>query len=257
MNILLLTASIDANLASPIHTKLTNTKERLSQYQNALKRYIEESDFDTFIFCENTGYNFPKKEFEELAFKCNKTIEFLSFVSNIENVNKFGKGYGEGECLEYAIKKSKFLQDERISFFKITGRLFIENINKILIKSRKNKNCFFTEGITSESVKTAFFKSEVSFFRQYLLNCYKDVNDSENKFLEYIYFEILINKKVNGVFPYPNITGNSGSTGNPYVLKNEYQKLNFLNSLGVFSLNKKTFFLKRFLKNNFKIFQNN
>lgn len=245
MKILLLTASVNAKLASPVYTKLTNTNERLQQYKETLKRYIKETSFDVFVFCENTGFNMLEDDLIQLAEENNKTIEFLSFISNIDLVKKLGKGYGEGECIEYALKNSVNLQEESICFFKVTGRLFIENINEILVNSKNNKNCFFTDGINSNSVRTVFFKSQVSFFNQNLLSVYKNVNDTENKFLEYLYFEHLIDKKVNGIFPYPYIIGNSGSTGNPYIIKNEYKKIRFLNVFGFYSLNKPYFQIKK------------
>ncbi len=224
MNVLLLTASVNAKLASPIYTKLTNTDERLFQYLGTLKRYIAESNSDAFVFCENTEYIIPKDDLFKLATENNKSIEFLSFLSDIESVKKLGKGYGEGECIEFAIKNSAYLQQNSICFFKVTGRLFIKNINEILLNNQKNENCFYTDGINAKSVRTEFFKSQVSFFNQNLVQVYKNVNDSENKFLEYIYFEYLIGKKVKGMFPYPFIIGNSGSTGNPYIISNEYKK---------------------------------
>lgn len=206
-----------------------------------MKRYINESNFDIFVFCENTGYQFRKDEIKVLAHKSGKIIEFLSFVSNIEMVNKLGKGYGEGECIEYAINKSKFLQDDEVTFFKITGRLFVENINEIINKNLNKTNCFLTDGLNTKSVKTVFFKAKVSFFKFFLLEAYKKVIDAENKFLEYIYFENLIDKKVNGLAHYPNINGNSGSTGKPYILESEYNRLNFLNKLNAYKLNRDFF----------------
>lgn len=241
MNILLLTASINAKLASPIYTKLINTEERLLQYKDTLKLYIRKSNFETFIFCENTGFDFCKDDLIELAQAHNKRIEFLSFISDIEYVNKLGKGYGEGECIEYALKNSTYLQEDSTCFYKITGRLYIENINEIIKHNKNGKNCFFTDGASSNSVRTVFFKAEVSFFTQNLISVYKKVNDSENRFLEYIYYEHLINKKTTGISPYPFIIGNSGSTGNPYTLAKEYNKMKFLNFFGFYSVEKKLF----------------
>jgi hypothetical protein len=248
MSILLLTASINAQLASPVHTKLIDTSERLRQYMNALKRYIIESDFDTFVFCENTGFKILVNDLVQLAKEYNKSIEFLSFVSDIELVKKYGKGYGEGEIIEYAMKNSYYLQDDNLCFFKITGRLFVENINKILKNNINNKNCFFTDGINSASVQTVFFKSQISFFKNNLLVVYKKVDDSNNLFLEYIYFEFLINKKTHGIFPFPFINGNSGSTGNPYITVRAYKEKAILNFMGYYTLNETFYTLKKVLK---------
>ena len=49
-----------------------------------------------------------------------------------------GKGYGEGEIIEYALKNSAFLHSER-EFIKLTGRITIENLDAIIRKMQPGK----------------------------------------------------------------------------------------------------------------------
>jgi len=247
MEILLLTASINAKLASPIYTHLTDTEERLAQYKNTLKRYIEDSSFDKLVFCENTGFNFSKDYLIDLAIKNNKQIEFLTFISDIKAVNKYGKGYGEGECLKYAIENSEFINNNKV-FYKVTGRLFVENINLIIKKHSNINNCFYTDGWNSTSVNTFFFKCDASFFKTYLENSYLEVNDSQGRFLEFIYFDILIKQRIRSFRCLPFISGNSGSTGNAYTVESEYRIKKIYNFFGFYSLNIGIYKILRILK---------
>lgn len=93
-------------------------------------------------------------------------------------------------CLKYAIENSKFINSNKV-FYKVTGRLFVENINLMIKKDSNINNCFYTDVWNSTSVNT-FFKCDASFFKMYLENSYLEVNDSQGRFLEFIYFDILI-----------------------------------------------------------------
>ncbi|GAB6120622.1 hypothetical protein [Dysgonomonas termitidis] len=239
MRILLLTGSINAKLASPVMTKIVNIEDRRNQYLNTIKRYIKESDFDTIIFCENTKSDFPVEECQDLADEYGKQIEFIFFLGNVTCINKQGKGFGDGECIEYAINHSKYLQDDSACFYKVTGRLFVENINDILKNSYKNENCFYRLGFKALTVGTFFFKVQVGFFKKNLMTEYKFVNDSDGRYLEVIYYDILIREKVRAFNPYPYINGLSASTGESYLktLKLNKRTSYIFNSLGLYRVN--------------------
>lgn len=239
MKILLLTGSINARLASPVMTKIVNTDDRRNQYFITIKRYIKESDFDIIIFCENTESDFPVEECQHLASEYGKQIEFIFFLGNVNSINKQGKGFGDGECIEYAINHSKYLLDDTTCFYKVTGRLFIENINNILKNSYKDTNCFYRLGFKSLTVGTFFFKAQIGFFRKKLMTEYKFVNDSNGKYLEVIYYDILIREKVRAFNPYPCINAISASTGESYLktLRLNKKTSYIFNSLGFYSVN--------------------
>lgn len=236
MEILLLTASINAKLASPVMTKIVNTEDRRNQYVVTIKRYIKESDFDIIIFCENTESDFPVEECQDLAHEYGKQIEFIFFLGNVNSINRQGKGFGDGECLEYAINHSKHLQNNSACFYKVTGRLFIENINDILKNSAKDENCFYRLSFKSLYVVTFFFKAQVNFFKEHLIKEYVNVNDSAGRYMESIYYDVLVKEKVRGFNPYPYTYSLSGSTGKPYFKKNK-NVLSIFNYLGFYTVN--------------------
>lgn len=247
MNILLLTGSINANLAAPVHTILMDSESRLNQYLSTIKKYIEYSDFDILIFCENTGSFFPVDQINDIALKSNKIFEFISFVSEIEMVSIYGKGYGDGACIEYAINNSKFLKNSTTCFFKVTGRLYISNINRIIKTSSKYENCFYRNVINNNGVQTAFFKTNVQFFKEKLITQYKNVNDSNGIFLENIYFNILKSQKIESFYTLPKIIGKSGSTGNNYIDEKEYLVFKIYFFFGLYSINSVYYRIRRCL----------
>lgn len=247
MRILLLTGSINAKLASPFMTKLVNVEERRNQYFVAIKRYIIESNFDVIIFCENTMSDFPIEDCENLAHEYGKQIEFIFFLGNVTRINKQGKGFGDGECIEYAINHSKYLQNDSVCFYKVTGRLFIENINRILKDNEKKENCFLRLGFKLLHVGTFFFKVQVAFFKKKLINEYMTVNDSDGKYLEVIYYNVLIKESVKCFSSYPYIYGLSGSTGELYLKRNKWL-YNLLNYIGLYSVNSGWSKLLNFIK---------
>ena len=58
-------------------------------------------------------------------------------------------------CLKYAIENSEFINSNKV-FYKVTGRLFVENINLMIKKDSNINNCFYTDVWNSTSVNTFF-----------------------------------------------------------------------------------------------------
>ena len=126
--ILLLTACINPN--GMTMTALSDKEERREQYVKAINYYLKNTKFP-IVFTENSGTDIST--LFENAIKSGR-LEYLSFDGN--HAKERGKGYGECEIIQYALKNSTTIQsakDKRIA--KITGRLIIKNIN---IPSRIN-----------------------------------------------------------------------------------------------------------------------
>ena len=117
-----------------------DVSERVEMYKDALRFYAEKGL--KVVFAENSGFinlsqlhsdmsrmasrdSLSIKEF----FEC-KNVEFVD-VSGPEYDQSRGKGYNETILLHKAVNASKFVQ-EAGCFFKITGRLKVLNIEKLL-----------------------------------------------------------------------------------------------------------------------------
>ncbi|MCI9843863.1 hypothetical protein [Flavobacterium pectinovorum] len=214
--IILLTACVNPKGMS--FTKLQDADERIKQYSNALKFYLEETDFN-IVIVENTLY---EKGFDV----DDKRVEYLTFDGN--NYDKsLGKGYGEALIIEHALEKSTFLKNADY-IIKITGRLQIKNIVKIIkslkLNSSRLENIVFSNITWNMKFCYSNFFISNRFFLNRFLDSKKNINDSKTIFFENILMNSIIDwKKDNNnfsVLKFPIIIeGFSGSTGESYSNK--------------------------------------
>jgi hypothetical protein len=217
--------------------KLINPDDREKLHIEALIRWILESDFKTIIICDNSNYIYSN-EIVSLAAKNDKILEVLNFEGDKEKSKILGKGYGEGEIMNYILNNSKYIQSHD-SFFKVTGKLFVENYNNYL--SFKNVDfafdysySFFWKKEKVECVFTNFYFANLSSYKNILKEEYLKVKDSEGLFLEHVYASALQKaNSLNLVSILPTISGISGSSGFNYNKKliNLIKKALLLSSL--------------------------
>lgn len=191
---------------------LTDPVARWKYTESSLNKIFQTGLFDKIVICDSSNFRFDK-EIETLAKTYNVNLEILSFWGDSNQVSKQGKGYGEGEIMEYFINNSVLLKEED-SFFKITGRLYVENIYEIINEIKPGKNYF---NITSlkffKSIDTRFYKINKEDYIHYLLYAYHEVDDNNNLWYEVI-FRNHLRKAPFSQFPIlPVIRGVSGTHG--------------------------------------------
>ena len=203
---------------------LKNSEERLRQYLNSLEFYINNSQLNNIVFCDNSN-TFVKKiaSLEKLARKQNKNFEYLFFQGNQENILKKGKGYGEGEIIEYVLEHSNLIKRSTV-LVKVTGRLIVKNINLILFLIHKNQNYF--DVVKTKVCDTRFYIVSKEMYNHFFVQAYKRVDDKKNIWIEHIFKKIILDNNLSfKLFPIqPNIIGISGSTGKKY---RNYSKLKY------------------------------
>lgn len=142
----------------------------------------------------------------------------MFFKGNESLVKCHGKGAGEFEIMNYIIQNSKLIKTVS-SFVKITGRIEIRNLSKIIRKCKNNRNYFQIHypRYKEKYVETVFYKIKLSDFKKFT-EIDKLVNDSKGIYYEHVIYKQLVNKKIKFYyFPvYPIIRGISGSTGGLY-----------------------------------------
>lgn len=198
---------------------LKNEAERLQQYVDALLFMVHSKAFSKIVFCENSGYGIECfTELQEEAAKSGTKLELLSFTGNAEEVLKHGKGYGEGEIMDYVFANSRLLAAEPC-FVKITGRLKIVNIKDICERINPEM-CYFN--IPNRTIRdfydTKLYAMPIGVFNEYFLKAYDKVWDNKEIYLEKVYTKILSEQKIKVKnFPrYPRVIGMSGSSGLDY-----------------------------------------
>ncbi len=211
------------------YTTLLDPGQREAQYLDALSWFIRESPLTKIIVCDNSGYQYPKS-FYKLAETHHKKIELLSFNGNNALVQEYGKGYGEGEIMEFVMTHSKLIKEVE-GFFKVTGRLKVVNIAKVLRQSKATENYFMPVSLlrprflvpraARPCVEVRVYYVTKEFFITVLLNTYKEVRDDHTFFLEHAYYQAIAHASDAGHIPAgvrcfptaPEITGMSGSNG--------------------------------------------
>lgn len=199
---------------------ISNEEERLQQYISALRHLINSGAFRKIIFCENSNYNLEAFELLKKEAKNQETeLEVLSFQGDLKQASIHGKGYGEGEIMDYVFENSRLLRNESY-FIKLTGRLIIDNISEIVKHLQKNK-CYFN--IPNRTIRdfydTRIYGMPTETFQKYFRKAYHRVMDREGTYLERVYTEVLKEQKIElKNFPrYPRIVGISGSSGLTYT----------------------------------------
>lgn len=198
------------------HLVLRDVEERLKQYEESLRFLLCSRTFSKVVFCENSNYGTSEmSNLADVASENNVSLELLSFQGSVEKVCVHGKGFGEGEIMDYVFSHSKLIRTETY-FVKITGRLKINNIKDIVGHMNQNRTYFNIPNRTiCNFYDTRIYGMPIRQFKDYFLNSYDEVMDEQGIFLETVYTRILYdhNIKIHNFPRYPRIVGMSGSGG--------------------------------------------
>lgn len=197
---------------------LNNAEVRRRQYELALQFYIKETRIKKIVFCDNSNEQLDHVFFET-AKENKKCIELLCFQGNVERTLEQGKGYGEGEILEYAFQHSQLIKKSKY-IIKVTGRLIISNFDNILRLSYKDDNYInmYTYSDGRYFADTRFFMMKIVDYRNYFLKEYKNVDDRSGQALEICFARKFLQEKIrySSFAVCINFKGISGSSGMVY-----------------------------------------
>lgn len=213
--VILLTACV--NPKGMEQTALTDIEQRENQYIEALWYYLKTTD-KKIVIVENSNSDFSAPF---LTYIKEGRLEFLTFDGNNFD-RKLGKGYGEMEILDYAVKNSVFIRNADY-IIKITGRIIISNLNVIEVDINKafkgNKQLIACDiSFFYTFARSKIFFANKNFIENYLVKSMNRINDSKKVYFENVFAKMVYKWKRNGfqlhVFSIPVITkGQSGTTG--------------------------------------------
>lgn len=221
--ILIMTASIQPAKISQLC--LADPEVRLKQYCLAIQFYINCKKFNKIVFCDNSNYFYEYEAERKLAGERGIELEILRFQSDLESVECYGKGFGEGEILKYVLENSKLLENETY-FYKVTGRLIIRNIRR-LVKNNNEKALFNRNLYAYKSLDTRFWGIRKIDYVQCLLESHMRVNDEQGKYLEMCYKRDMEETGIpyRSFYKFPVIDGYSGTVGKKYQETKWYTKI--------------------------------
>jgi len=207
-NIVLMTSSIlvSPNVLVLKPHKICDPVLRLKQYLYCLLRWAKSNAYGV-VFCDNSGIKMNTELLLNYYEAFGTKLEILLFK---EESNSRFYGFLEQRLLHYAIQNSRLLEHET-SFFKVTGRLFVENYDTISEKHFGDNMVFNTCTDCASSLDSRFFKIDHN-------NCLDFIRRTSEKEYEFLTIEKLLSQKLscNLVnFRYnPIIVGRSGGPDN-------------------------------------------
>lgn len=208
------------------HTKvkqvcLIDSKEREREYIESIEYFIKRTDIQKIVYCDNSGYDLDCSKLIEIAKTSHKQFEYIQFEGNLKKTIERGKGYGEGEMMEYAISHSKILNSNDF-IFKITGRLIVKNFNEIIDKINQSKVYLLPHSfkVSNDEIDTRFYAMPIHIYNKFFRQLYYDVDDINQHYIEHCFYDCITNNNIESyIFPrYPYIIGRSGSTGKNYAI---------------------------------------
>ncbi|MDF1549852.1 MAG: hypothetical protein P1P88_18640 [Bacteroidales bacterium] len=175
---LLLTASISPPQQSFLLR--SNHVDRLEDYISALAFWSRMSL--PIVFVDNS--NFPLNSIEKERFN-NNQIEFLQ-ISNNDVIR--GKGYGEVNIIDWALKKSEIIHNSDM-VFKVTGRFKVLNFDRIYNSVLSEKENHFIYATMSKNFTVAdsrFYLFAKKHFADYFQKFADQIDDSKKLYFEHI-----------------------------------------------------------------------
>lgn len=224
------------------YLKIKNAQDRLLQTYCSLISWITKTHVNNIVLCDNTGVDHTFSQISLLAKQYGKKFERLVFEGDYEKVITLGKGYGEGEIMKHVFSHSLLLGESE-TFYKITGRVFVDNYNDISV-AEQNRHVVFNfplkwwkkiiwfmianSGVLSSfisrkgtvNMQTVFYKSSKKYYKDHLIDLYLEVDDKRNMFLENLYFMPLFKYGFTKFSLSPSLIGYCAGTGTLYGLHN-------------------------------------
>jgi len=145
------------------------------------------------------------------------SFEQICYQQVADLVIEKGKGFGEGELINFALHNSKILFNAD-AFLKCTGKLYCRNANELLrvINAAGTGNLFWRhlEGMphSNSLVDTRLYSVRKSFFYEKVYPLYNACNDHVTS-IEYEMFSMLESTLPRGQAVRPLLAGFSGGTG--------------------------------------------
>ncbi|MBO5421420.1 MAG: hypothetical protein J6A67_05720 [Clostridia bacterium] len=232
--LLLLTGTIDPSVFNNTNVKITAAQERLEQYVDSIKKYIDTGIFENVVFVENSGAEFPLPEIQKYAQQKKQKFELVQISTDVTKTIELGKSYGEADCIEQGLMLSELAKEEEY-FVKCTGRVFVRNIDKLCGKKQCVNKFLFRDDM--DWCYTLIFQMNIQEYKDHFFRAKQICDERVGIDIEKAFYKIIMedNIRFKSFRSYPNVDGVCGTTGTMYNEK--YVMKNFFTKLGLFSHN--------------------
>lgn len=212
---ILLTSAVTISDSQPV---LNQKSDRIELTLYSIREWLILEPGIKIVICDGSDFDFSPLVSNMFPLA---NIECLYFKNSSHLVSQFGKGFGEGEIIKFALANSRYLSESDF-FAKCTSKLWVRNFRSCL---NEWNGSFICDGDFSNVTKfkpfafnhidTRFYFSTKAFYVENFLDAYQNVNDKQGKSLEQCFKDVAISKQFQHfIFPIrPEIAGVSGSTG--------------------------------------------
>lgn len=200
---------------------LNDENLRIKYTLESIEKWLTISKDLKLVICDGSNFNFSKIILQRFP---DAKIECICFENNKELVALQGKGYGEGEIVNFAIHNSAFIREAEF-FAKCTAKLWVDNYfdclkhwNGDFLCKGVFTNVFSFKKTQFDYVDTRFYLVNKSFYLKYLATAYFNVGGKQGLSLEHCFRDVIQNEQFSKVLfnvP-PVIRGVGGGTGTHY-----------------------------------------
>lgn len=200
---------------------LRDENARIGFTVESIEKWLAISPDVCLVICDGSNFDFSRIVHEKFP-KAN--IECLFFENNKEMVRLYGKGYGEGEIVNYALVNSASIKKSDF-FAKCTSKLWVENFFECLECWNGTFLCkgFFDHVFSFKKtqfsyIDTRFYFANKSFYQKYLASTYLDVRGNQGHSIEHCFRDVILKEKFKNVLfdVQPVICGVGGGSGTYY-----------------------------------------
>lgn len=216
---ILLTSSV---VAHDKGVRLQNPKERARLALESIQQWRCVAPHNPIVLCDGSGFDFRPLV---AALPASGPMEYLHFQNDVELVKQYGRGYGEGEIVRYALEHSSLIQSAGC-FVKCTSKLWVENFStcmqpwngRLLMKGVFDHVFSPRKATTLAYIDTRFYAMGVPTYRQHFLRAHEAIRAQEGYGLEESFKDIFLSTQLRGCLmnPPPVICGVGGGTGAYY-----------------------------------------
>lgn len=215
---LLLTSCV---IVSDHSVNLKDKDARIRLTLESMEKWLAISPGLRLVVCDGSGYDFSEVVLQHFP---GAHIECLSFRNDAQKVVIYGKGYGEGEIVNYALAHSAYLKESDY-FAKCTAKLWVENFSDCL--AGWNGSCllkgyfadvFSFKPTRFDYIDTRFYLVSKAFYAKYLAATYLKVHSDRGISLEHCFRDAILEQRLSGVLfsVAPVICGVGGGSGTYY-----------------------------------------
>ena len=208
-------------IVSDHSVSLKDENSRIRLTVESIEKWLAISPELRLVICDGSAFDFSRIVLEKFP---QANIECLFFQNNEQLVALHGKGYGEGEIVNYALQNSIYLKESDF-FAKCTGKLWVENFfeclrgwNEVFLCKGYFSNVFSFRKTEFSYMDTRFYLADKSFYLKYLASAYLDVGGAQGLSLEHCFRNVILKENFKGVLfnvP-PVICGVGGGSGTYY-----------------------------------------